>query len=172
MTTWDQRDLGAVRTADLSDGRTRRRWLHTLTAASLIGWGGLHVVGGVALIAESRQGAGGALAVLGSAVALSPDQAPAGDTARVAAALVGFHGLNVAVAGAAVVLLAILGRRRRRRDAIAAALVVAAVMDSGLTVFLLVPGLMSPADGAAGLVLLAAAMAATAATGLGRGRAG
>ena len=88
-------------------------------------------------------------------------QAPTGDAARVTAALVGFHGLDVAAAGAAVLVLAVLGARGRR-GAVGAALVVAAVLDVGLAVFLLLPGLMSLSEGLWGIGLLAVAVGAAA----------
>ncbi len=118
------------------------------------------------VVAASRQGAAEGLASLGSVVTVTAAGAPTGDGARVTAAVVGFHGLDVAAAGVAVLVLAVLAARGGRGavGAVGAALVVAAVLDVGLAVFLLLPGLMSAAEGAWGIGLLGVAVVATALT--------
>lgn len=127
---------------------------------SMVLWGLLHVVGGVFLVA-SAQGTGSD-AIAAYATALPPVDLT--DTASQAVtALVGFHGFNIAAAGVAVTTLAWL-RRRDMRSRWRTPLVVAAVADIGLVVFLLIPGVMSAADGAPGIALLLIALAATSAT--------
>jgi hypothetical protein len=163
VTTAEHRTPTDDAQAGTPEATARHEWLSRLATAALVGWGALHVVGGVALVVVSRQGATDALGALGTAVTVAGEQAPTGDAARVAAAVVGFHGFDVAAAGVAVLALAVLGHRHRRRDALGGALVIATVLDVGLTAFLLLPGLMSLTDGLAGLALLAAALVTVAA---------
>lgn len=122
-------------------------------------WGLLHLVGGaVMMIASFGNGpdAVGTYATGLPAVELTATAASA------ATGLVGFHGFNIAAAGMAVTWLA---WRRRTGPATEwrTPLVIAGIADIGLVVFLLIPGVMSAADGAPGIGLLLVALAGTAA---------
>lgn len=127
---------------------------------SMILWGLLHVVGGIVLIAQATGSGSDAIAAYATAL---PPVDLSGPASKAVTGLVGFHGFNIAAAGAAVTTLAWI-RRRDARSHWRTPLTVAAVADIGLVAFLLIPGVMATADGAPGLVLLLVALAAASAT--------
>lgn len=135
----------------------------TAALLSLGAWGALHVVGGLALAVTAAADSGhAALQTLGSAAPAAQLPDPAGPVVE---ALIGFHGFNIAVAGAAVLWLA-AGRARRAWPAgVSPALALVVVLDVGLVAFLLAPGHMLVADGMFGPVLAVVAVAASLAAG-------
>lgn len=124
------------------------------TTGGLLAWGLLHVVGGVAMIAAASAGAQEAIESFATGLATTDVSGPAGDAI---AGVVGFHGFNIAAAGAAVTGLAWRGRHHAARAWLP--LTVATIADIGLVAFLLAPGTMRWIDGSPGLVLLAIAAA-------------
>ncbi|MBD8868429.1 hypothetical protein [Nocardioides donggukensis] len=114
----------------------------------LAGWGLLHLVGGASLLAAG--GTEGLDTLAPGAATPAPD--PAGEAA---AAVVHFHGFNIAAAGLLVLALALAWRRTGRSWQAAVAVGVAAVLDLGLVAFLLAPGLMPLSEGLWGIALLA-----------------
>ena len=119
---------------------TARRWPRPAAAASLGLWGLLHVVGGISLIA---MGGGAGLNTLGPN---APTSAPP-DSGEVAEALLHFHGLNIAAAGLAVLALALAWYYTHRAWQAMVSLGVAVVLDTGLLVFLVAPGLLPASQG-------------------------
>ena len=119
-------------------------------------WGAVHLVGGAALLQLS--GAEGLESLAPNAAA------PSEDAGQAAAALVHFHGFNIAAAGLAVLVLAIVWRRSGRGWQLGVALGLAVVLDVGLVLFLVGPGLLPLSQGSPGLALLAVALGGVAAT--------
>ncbi len=141
-----------MRAATSVAGNTATRWTRPAAAASLGLWGLLHLVGGSSLIAMS--GSAG-LETLGPN---APTPAPR-DSGEAAEALLHFHGLNIAVAGLAVIVLAFAWYRSNRAWHVNVSLGVAVVLDTGLLLFLVAPGLLPASQGLLGPGLLAVAAA-------------
>ena len=138
-------------------------WERT-TALSLLLWGLLHVAGGVVLMFGAASDPLEGLRSLGSGAA--PDAFPL-DPGPVTAALIGFHGLNIAFSGVAVTALAVWAWRSYPKG-VPTALIIATAADVGLAVYLLGSGHMRFTDGLWGPVLLAAAAGAAALARQGR----
>lgn len=123
------------------------RWPRIVAATSLALWGLLHLAGGVSLTSMT---ATEGLETLGpDAGAPVPE-----DAGESAAALLHFHGLNVAVAGLAVLVLAIAWSRSRRTWQVVVAIGIAVVLDVGLLLYLVIPGLLPASQGLLGPGLL------------------
>lgn len=136
----------------------RWRWTHRVAAGALLIWGAMHVAGGGILIASSgREGGRAGLELLGSN---APPTAFPVDAGPVTAAVLGFHGLNLLLAGAAVVALTAVVVRKAWPRGVTAAFGVIAAADVGLVTFLLAPGHMSALDGVWGPLLFIVALAA------------
>lgn len=130
----------------------RSRLGREVFAWALGAWGLLHLVGGASLMA--MEGAEG-LDTLGPGATMpAPD--PAGDAA---AAVVHFHGLNIAAAGLAVLLLAMAWRRTGKTWQALAAAGLAGILDGGLVAFLVAPGLLPVMQGIWGPALLGLGLA-------------
>ncbi len=131
---------------------TRTGWGDRVTAGSLALWGVVHVVGGLSLVTMT------ATEGLDS---LAPSAAtPAGaDAGEAVAALLHFHGFDIALAGLAVLALAVLWLRGGAAWQLVVALGLALVLDVGLILYLVGPGLMPLSDGFPGPALLLLAFA-------------
>lgn len=129
---------------------TTRGWTRPAAAVSLGLWGLLHLVGGTSLI---TMGATAGLDTLGPN---APVPAPR-DSGEAAAALLHFHGLNIAAAGLAVLVLAFAWYRSHLAWQAVVSLGVAAVLDAGLLLFLVAPGLLPASQGLLGPGLLGVA---------------
>lgn len=127
-------------------------WPRT-TAISLLLWGLLHLVGGGVLMAQAASDPAAGLQSLGSAGAIPPQPD------AITAALIGFHGLNLAFAGAAVTGLSIWTLRSWPRG-VTTSLIIATAADIGLIAYLLGPGHMKLTDGLWGPLLLGLAVLA------------
>ena len=133
---------------------TQRRFARWVTFVSLMVWGAIHVAGGVALLtADTTDG----LRTLGSRVA---DSVPL-DPGSAASGLLQFHGLNIALAGAAVAILAVSWFRSGVRWRLDVSLAVAIGFDIGLILFLVLPGLLPPSEGLIGPALALIALVAS-----------
>ncbi len=130
--------------------RRGRAGLVTTVALGL--WGAVHLVGGATLLPLS--GADGL-----DSLAPNATSTPA-DPGEAAAAVMHFHGFNIAVAGLAVLVLAVLWRRSGRTWQLGVATGLAVVLDVGLVLYLVGPGLLPPSQGLPGLGLLAVALVA------------
>ncbi len=114
-------------------------------------WGILHVVGGASLISmEATEG----LETLGPN---APTAVPA-DLGESAAALLHFHGFNVAAGGLAVLTLALAWQRSRSTWQAAVAMGIATVLDIGLLLYIVAPGLLPASQGLLGPGLLVVAV--------------
>ena len=131
---------------------TAARWTGPAAAVSLALWGLLHLVGGASLVA---MGASEGLNTLGPNASTSAPR----DGGEAAEALLHFHGLNIAAAGLAVLLLAFAWHRSHRAWQATVGLGVALVLDSGLLLFLVIPGLLPASQGLLGPGLLVVAAA-------------
>lgn len=135
----------------MSPRATRSRWGDRVTAASLGLWGAVHVLGGGTLATMT---ATEGLATLGpNAATVAPSQ-----PGQAAAALLHFHGFNIAVAGIVVLVLAVTWLRGGAAWQLGVALGLAFVLDIGLVLYLLGPGLMPVAEGLPGPILLLLAL--------------
>lgn len=124
-------------------------------AAAFLLWGLVHVAGGAALLrALSAGGPAKALRMMGSGV--SPSLLPA-RLDPVSGAAVAFHFWNLLWIGAFVAFVAVFLNWRNSRAGFWINLGVVAAADAGMVATLLRPGLISPAEGAVGLSLAAAA---------------
>lgn len=141
-----------MRAATSVTDTTTKGWTRPAAAASLGLWGLLHLVGGTSLI---TMGASAGLDTLGPN---APTPAPR-DSGEAAEALLHFHGLNIAAAGLAVLVLAIAWYRSQRAWQANVSLGVAVVLDTGLLLFLVAPGLLPASQGLLGPGLLAVAAA-------------
>lgn len=128
-----------------------RQWARSTATAGLALWGLLHVVGGASMVPMS--GKEGLDTLAPTATTLAPD--PAGDAA---AALVHFHGLNIALAGVGVLVLALAWHRTRLQWQLWVAIGIATALDLGLLIFLVAPGLLPASQGLLGPGLLAMAL--------------
>ena len=128
-------------------------WPAKTTVVMLTLWGLLHSVGGIALMLTASGPEG--LASLGSAVDVADLPAT---TNPVVAALVGFHGLNIAFAGLAVTALSLGWSWRSWPRGVPTSMLLAGAADVGLIVYLLGPGHMKIGDGIWGPLLLAIAL--------------
>ncbi len=133
-----------------------RQWGRLTTTTGLALWGAVHVVGGASMVPMS--GKEGLDTLAPNATTLAPD--PVGESA---AALVQFHGLNIALAGLAVLVLAVAWHRTRLQWQVLVAIGIATALDLGLLIFLVAPGLLPPSQGMLGPALLAVALAGYAA---------
>ena len=158
-----------MRSATSVTDTTTKGWTRPAAAVSLGAWGLLHLVGGASLI---TMGASAGLDTLGPN---SPTPAPR-DSGEAAEALLHFHGLNIAAAGLAVLVLAFGWYRSHRAWQANVSLGIAVVLDAGLLLFLVAPGLLPVSQGLLGPGLLAVAAAcylahlASGAAGPGPGR--
>jgi hypothetical protein len=136
--------------------RTRTR----IGAASYVLWGLLHVVGGGSLLAAlNAAGPKAALAAMASGV--SPEAIPVhADPAT--AAVLAFHFWNLTWIGALVAGIGAVLNWRGSRPGFWINLALVAATDAGLFAFLLVPGVLSAAEGSIGLTLGAVAVLFTA----------
>ena len=141
-----------MRAATSVTDTTTKGWTRPAAAVSLGLWGLLHLVGGTSLI---TMGANAGLDTLGPN---APTPAPPG-SGEAAEALLHFHGLNVAAAGLAVLVLAFGWYRSHRAWQAHVSLGVAVVLDTGLLLFLVAPGLLPASQGLLGPGLLAVAAA-------------
>lgn len=125
-------------------------------AVAFLLWGLVHVAGGAALLGALADGGPVALRMLGSGV--SPSLLPAA-LDPVSGAVLAFHFWNLVWIGVIVAAVAVCLNWRGSRAGFWINLGVVAAADAGMVATLLLPGLISPAEGAVGLVL--AAVAAT-----------
>ena len=131
-------------------------WPGRLAAAILGLWGLLHVVGGASLLVlDGREGL----------ETLAPDaQQPAsGGSLEAAAAMVHFHGLNIALGGAAVLALAAWWAMRGQTWRLGTAVGLAVALDVGLLIYLVAPGYLPAGQGLLGPALLGIGLVALAA---------
>lgn len=128
-------------------------WGRRATATLLGLWGVLHVVGGTSLVLlDGRPG----LETLAPNAPLPGASAPLESVA----AIIHFHGFNVAFGGLAVVVLVVWWAKRQASWRLWVAIWIATVLDVGLLAFLVAPGLLPAGQGLLGPVLLALAVTA------------
>lgn len=130
-----------------------KAWSRRVATVSLALWGLVHVVGGASLLLlDGREG-------LDTLAPSAPVPAPStpGDGA---AALVHFHGFDIAAAGLAVLALAVWWSTSGRRWQLGCAVAIAAVLDVGLLAYLVLPGLLPAGEGLLGPGLLVLALVA------------
>ena len=138
--------------------RSTTRWQRRIAIGALVAWGVLHVVGGGALVATAyTNGARAALELLGTGARAG---AFAAEPAPVAQGVLGFHGFNLLVAGAAVLALAVRAARRDWPRGVTTSFALILAADAGLVLFMLAPGYMSLTDGIWGPLLLVPALMA------------
>ena len=132
------------------------RWARRIAIGGLAAWGLLHIVGGGVLAGTTyTDGASAALELLGTGARAG---GVAADPGPVAQGVLGFHGFNLLVAGAAVVVLAALAARGGWPRGVTTSFGLILAADAGLILFLLAPGYMSLADGIWGPLLLVPAL--------------
>lgn len=113
-------------------------------------WGAIHLVGGLAILAETagEDGVSQALRTLGSENPTVPGQI--GETAE---SVIRFHAFNIAWIGATVLALAIAMRKQFGFTLLAVTTALVAFADVGLVAFMIAPGVTTPADGLPGVAL-------------------
>lgn len=122
-------------------------WQGRVAAVVLGLWGLLHVIGGASLLFfDGREGL----------ETLAPDAPPpaSGTSLEAAAAIVHFHGLNIALGGMAVLALAAWWAMRGQTWQLGVALAVAVALDIGLLAYLVAPGHLPASQGLLGPSLL------------------
>lgn len=130
--------------------RGSARWPFRLTVAALVGWGTIHVLGGITLLVGN---------VVDGLETLGPDAKDTVPTVpgEATEGLLRFHALNVLIGGIAVLALTAMWWHRPSSRSLEAAVAVAVALDLGLLAFLVLPGTLPPSQGLIGPVLMAVA---------------
>ena len=114
-------------------------------------WGLIHIAGGAAMLLSSGKGLA-AVNEMMTGTALD-----AGTEPSLINGIVSFHSFNILVLGLIVLGVALMLNRKNSRTGYIVNLLAAGLADIGLILFLILPGYLSFADGAPGIVLFALA---------------